>query len=429
MNLSEPFIQRRVITSLVMLAILGFGILAYRELAVSDLPTVDFPTIQVSAGLPGASPDTMASSVATPLEKQFTTIAGLDSMTSTSSLGNSEITLQFSLSRDINSAAVDVQTAISAAANQLPANMPFPPTFRKVNPADQAIFLLAVTSPTLPLYDVDKYAENLIATQISMIPGVAQVTVNGQATYAVRVGLDPDAMASRQIGIDEVEQAIQNANVNLPMGTMFGAKKAFNLQSNGQLSDAAAYRPLIVAYRNGAPVRLDQVASVTDGVQDRYVANWINGVPGILLAVQRQPGTNTIDIVNRIRSLIPHFYSLVPPSINLSIEYDRSVPIRQSVNDVKFTLLLAVVLVVLVIFLFLRNISATVIPSLALPMAIVGTFAVMYLLGYTIDNLSLLALTLCVGFVVDDAIVMLENIVRHMEIGKDPLQAAKDGSE
>jgi HAE1 family hydrophobic/amphiphilic exporter-1 len=429
MNLSKIFIDRRVMTSLVMLAILGFGILAYRELAVSDLPNVDFPTIQVSAGLPGASPDTMASSVATPLEKQFTTIAGLDSMTSTSSLGNTEITLQFSLSRDINSAAVDVQTAISAAANQLPPNIPFPPTFRKVNPADQAIFLLAVTSPTLPLYDVDKYAENLIATQMSMIPGVAQVTVNGQATYAVRVGLDPDAMVSRQIGIDEAEQAIQNANVNLPMGTLFGANKAYNVQSNGQLNDAAAYRPLIVAYRNGAPVRLDQIASVNDGVEDRYVANWINSIPGILLAVQRQPGTNTIDIVNRIRKLIPHFFTLVPPSINLSIEYDRSVPIRQSVNDVKFTLLLAVVLVVLVIFLFLRNASATVIPSLALPMAIVGTFAVMYLLDYTIDNLSLLALTLSVGFVVDDAIVVLENVVRHMEMGKSPVEASLDGSQ
>jgi HAE1 family hydrophobic/amphiphilic exporter-1 len=429
MNLSDIFIHRRVMTSLVMLAILGFGILAYRDLAVSDLPNVDFPTIQVSAGLPGASPETMASTVATPLEKQFSTIAGLDSMTSTSSLGNTEITLQFALSRDINSAAVDVQSAISAAGNQLPSNMPFPPTFRKVNPADQAIFLLAVTSPTLPLYDVDKYAENLIATQISMIPGVAQVTINGQATYAVRVGLDPNAMASKQIGIDEVEQAIQNANVSLPMGTLFGSHRAYNLESNGQLSDAEAYRPLIVAYRNGAPVRLDQIATVKDGVQDQYVANWVNNIPGIMLAVQRQPGTNTIEIVNRIRKLIPHFYTLIPPSINLSIEYDRSVPIRASVNDVKFTLLLAVVLVILVIFLFLRNASATVIPSLALPMSIVGTFAVMYLLGYTIDNLSLLALTLSVGFVVDDAIVMLENIVRHMEMGKNALEASLDGSK
>jgi HAE1 family hydrophobic/amphiphilic exporter-1 len=429
MNISELFIRRPVMTSLVMLAILGFGILGYRELAVSDLPNVDFPTIQVSAGLPGASPDTMASSVATPLEKQFTTIAGLDSMTSTSSLGSTQITLQFSLSRNIDSAALDVQSAIAAAGNQLPPNMPFPPTFRKVNPADQAIFLLAVTSPTLPLYQVDNYAENLLAEQISMVPGVAEVNINGQAKYAVRVDINPNELASRQIGIDEVQQAIQNANVNLPMGTLFGANKAYNIQSNGQLADASLYRPIIVAYRNGAPVRLDQIATVNDGVQDNYVANWINGIPGIMLAVQRQPGTNTIDIVNRIRKLIPRFYSLVPPSIDLSIEYDRSVPIQESVNDVKFTLLLAVFLVILVIFLFLRNASATIIPSLALPMAIVGTFAVMYLLGYTVDNLSLLALTLSVGFVVDDAIVMLENIVRHMEMGKRPFEAALTGSK
>ncbi|MFZ0139024.1 MAG: efflux RND transporter permease subunit [Candidatus Sulfotelmatobacter sp.] len=428
MNLCEPFIRRPVMTSLVMLAILLFGILGYRDLAVSDLPNVDFPTIQVYAGLPGASPETMASSVATPLEKQFTTIAGLDSMTSTSSLGSIEITLQFNLSRNIDSAALDVQSAISAAANQLPPNLPSPPTFRKVNPADQAIFLLAVTSPTLPLYEVDKYAENLLAEQISMVPGVAQVSVNGSAKYAVRVQLNPEALSSRQIGINEVEQAIQNANVNMPMGTLNGAHKTYNVESNGQLSDATVYRPLIVAYRNGAPVRLDQIATVDDGIQDLYVADWINNVPGIMLAVQRQPGTNTIEIVNNIRKLIPHFYAIVPPSINLSVEYDRSAPIRDSVNDVKFTLLLAIFLVILVIFLFLRNASATIIPSLALPMSIMGTFAVMYLLGYTVDNLSLLALTLSVGFVVDDAIVMLENIVRHQEMDKGPFEAALDGS-
>jgi hydrophobic/amphiphilic exporter-1 (mainly G- bacteria), HAE1 family len=428
MNLCEPFIRRPVMTSLLMLGILLFGILGYRDLAVSDLPNVDFPTIQVSAGLPGASPETMASSVATPLEKQFTTIAGLDSMTSTSSLGNTSITLQFDLSRDIDSAALDVQSAITAAGHQLPANMPFLPTFRKVNPADSPIFLLAVTSPTLPLYEVDRYAENLIAERISMVPGVAQVGVHGAAKYAVRVQVNPKALASRQIGIDQVEEAIRNANVNLPMGTLFGAHKAYNIESNGQLSDATVYRPLIVAYRNGAPVHLNQVATVSDGVQDKYVANWINNVPGIMLAVQRQPGTNTIEIVRNIRKLLPRFYSILPPSIHLSIEYDRSVPVRESVNDVKFTLLLAVFLVVLVIFLFLRYASATLIPSMALPMAIMGTFAVMYLLGYTIDNLSLLALTLSVGFVVDDAIVMLENIVRHMELGKNPLRAARDGS-
>ncbi|MGH9572052.1 MAG: efflux RND transporter permease subunit [Candidatus Acidiferrales bacterium] len=429
MNLSEIFIRRPVMTALLMFAILLFGILGYRDLAVSDLPNVDFPTIQVSAGLPGASPDTMASSVATPLEKQFTTIAGLDSMTSTSSLGNVQITLQFDLSRNLDSAALDVQTAISAASKQLPANMPSPPTFRKVNPADQAIFALAVTSPTLPLYEVDDYAENLIAQQMSEVPGVAQVTVQGSAKYAVRVALNPEALASRQIGIDEVEQAIQNANVNMPMGTLYGAHKAYNIQSNGQLSDANVYRSFIVAYRNGAPVRLDQIATVTDGIQDQYVANWVNGVPGIMLQVQRQPGTNTVDIVNSIRKLIPTFYSMIPPSINLSVEYDRSIPIRASVNDVQFTLMLAVFLVILVIFLFLRNISATIMPSLALPMAIIGTFAVMYLLGYTIDTLSLLALTLSVGFVVDDAIVMLENIVRHREMGKTALEAALEGSK
>ncbi len=428
MNLSEIFIRRPVMTSLVMLAILLFGILGYRELAVSDLPNVDFPTIQVSAGLPGASPVTMASTVATPLEKQFTTIPGLSSMTSTSSLGSTQITLQFDLSRNLDSAALDVQSAIAAAASQLPPNMPFPPTLHKVNPADEPIFLLAVTSPTLPIYEVDKYAEDLIAEQISMVSGVAQVSAFGSAKYAVRVDLNPKALASRQIGIDQVEQAIQSANVNMPMGTLYGANRAYNVESNGQLSDAAVYRPLIIAYRNGAPVHLDEVATVVNGVQDEYVTNWINNIPGIMLAVQRQPGTNTIDIVNNIRKLIPRFYSMVPPSINLSIEYDRSVPISQSVNDVKFTLILAIFLVILVIFLFLRNASATLIPSLALPMAIIGTFAVMYLLGYTIDNLSLLALTLSVGFVVDDAIVMLENIVRHMEMGKGALQAALDGS-
>jgi HAE1 family hydrophobic/amphiphilic exporter-1 len=428
MNICEVFIRRPVMTSLVMIAILLFGLLGYRKLAVSDLPNVDFPTIQVSAGLPGASPETMASSVATPLEKQFTTIAGLDSMTSTSALGNARITLQFDLSRDIDSAALDVQTAIAAAANQLPPNLPSPPTFRKVNPADQAILAIAVTSPTLPLYEVDKYAENLIAEQISEVPGVAQVDVRGGAKYAVRVDVDPQALASRQIGIDDVTQAIQSANVNMPMGTLSGSHKSYNIQSNGQLSDANVYRPLIVAYRNGAPVRLDQLAAVRDGIEDQYIATWVNGIPGIMLSIQRQPGTNTVEIVDNIRKLIPRFFSVIPPSINLSIEYDRSVPIRKSVEDVQFTLLLAIFLVILVIFLFLRNVSATIMPSLAVPMAILGTFAVMYLFDYTIDTLSLLALILSVGLVVDDAIVMLENIVRHREMGKGALEAALDGS-
>ena len=428
MNLTALFIRRPVMTTLIMLAILAFGLLGYRDLSVSDLPNVDFPTIQVSAGLSGASPDTMASAVATPLEKQFTTIAGLDSMTSTSSLGSTQITLQFDLSRDIDSAALDVQAAITSAANQLPPNMPSPPTFRKVNPADSPILFLALTSPTLPLSAVDEYAETLLGQQISMVAGVAQVRVFGSMKYAVRVQVDPAKLAGRRIGIDEVAQAIQSANVNMPMGTLYGAHKAFNIQSNGQLTDAALFRPLIVAYRNGAPVRLDEVATVSDSVQDNRLANWINAEPGIILAVQRQPGTNTIAIVDAIRELLPRFRSIMPPAMHLAVEYDRSISIRQSVNDVKFTLFLAICLVVLVIFLFLRNLSATMIPSLALPMAIIGTFAVMYLLGYTIDNISLLALTLSVGFVVDDAIVMLENIVRHMEQGKDVEEAAFAGS-
>jgi HAE1 family hydrophobic/amphiphilic exporter-1 len=428
MNITELFIRRPVMNSLLMLAILIFGLLGYLFLAVSDLPNVDFPTIEISASVPGASPETMASAVATPLEKQFTTIAGLDSMTSTSSLGSTQITLQFDLSRNIDSAALDVQSAITAASRQLPPNMPSPPTFRKVNPADSPIFFLGLTSPTLPLSGVDEYAETILGEQVSMVPGVAQVNVFGSMKYAVRVQVNPEALASRQIGIDEVAQAIQNANVNLPTGTLFGAQKAYNVQSNGQLTDAALYRPLIVAYRNGAPVRLDQVATVTDSVQDNRLQNWINGVPGVVLAIQRQPGTNTIEIVNAIKKLLPRFRSILPPAMHLTIEHDLSIPIRQSVNDVKFTLFLAVCLVVLVIFLFLRNASATLIPSLALPMAIIGTFAVMYLFGYTIDNLSLLALTLSVGFVVDDAIVMLENIVRHMESGKGVLQAALVGS-
>ena len=428
MNITELFIRRPVMNTLIMLAILAFGLLGYRNLSVSDLPNVDFPTIQVSAGLPGASPDTMSSAVATPLEKQFTTIAGLDSMTSTSSLGSTQITLQFDLSRNIDAAALDVQTAITSATRQLPPDMPSPPTFRKVNPADSPILYLALTSPTLPLSQVDEYAETLLGEQISMIPGVAQVGVFGSMKYAVRIQVNPAKLASRRIGIDEVLQAIQGANVNMPMGTLYGAHNAFNIQSNGQLTDAALFRPMIVAYRNGAGVSLDQVATVSDSVQDNRQANWINAVPGIILAVQRQPGTNTIEIVDAIRKLLPRFRSIMPPAMHLDVEYDRSISIRSSVNDVKFTLLLAICLVVLVIFLFLRNLSATLIPSLALPMAIIGTFAVMYLLGYTIDNLSLLALTLSVGFVVDDAIVMLENIVRHMEQGSSVTEAAFAGS-
>ncbi|HLV94889.1 MAG TPA: efflux RND transporter permease subunit, partial [Candidatus Acidoferrales bacterium] len=429
MNIAELFIRRPVMTTLVMAAILVFGILGYRDLAVSDLPNVDYPTILVTANLPGANPDTMASAIATPLEKQFSTIAGIDSMTSTSYLGQTQVTLQFDLSRDIDGAAQDVQAAIARAAPQLPPNMPTPPTYNKVNPADQPILYVAMGSDTQPLYVVDQYAETMMAQRISMVNGVAQVQVYGSQKYAVRIQLDPQALATRQIGIDDVQKAVADANVNLPVGTLYGRNRAFTLQANGQLTRASVYRPLIVAYRNGAPVRLEDLGKVFDSVQNDKVASWWNDTRSVVLAIQRQPGTNTVEVVDAVKKLLPQFRSVIPPSVKMEILYDRSVSIRQSVNDVKFTLYLAVALVVLVIFLFLRNLSATVIPSIALPMSIVGTFAVMYELGYTIDNLSLMALTLSVGFVVDDAIVMLENIVRHMELGEGVMEAALKGAK
>ncbi len=428
MNIAAFFIRRPVMTTLVMLGILIFGAMAYRLLPVSDLPNVDFPTVNVTAGLPGASPETMASSVATPLEKQFSTIAGLDNMSSTSTLGSTSITLQFALNRPLDAASQDVQAAINRAAPQLPPGMPSPPTYSKVNPADSPILYMALTSPTLPLSTVDEYGETTMAQRISTVNGVAQVMVFGAQKYAVRVQLDPNALASRGIGIDEVQQAVQNANVNLPTGTLYGAHQAFTVQATGQLEDAQAYRPLIVAYRNGSPVRLDELGRVINGVQNDKTASWFNGTRGIILAIQRQPGTNTVEVVDNIRNLLPTFRAQIPASVSLNIVYDRSETIRASVNDVKFTLVLTICLVILVIFLFLRNVSATVIPSLALPMSIVGTFAVMYQLGFSLDNLSLMALTLSVGFVVDDAIVMLENIVRHMEMGEPPMQAALAGS-
>ncbi len=428
MNIAEIFIRRPVMTTLCSLAILLFGAMAYRLLPVNDLPNVDFPTIVVQAQLPGASPDTMASSVATPLEKQFSTIAGLDSMSSTNILGASTITLQFTLSRNIDAAAQDVQAAITATLAQLPQGMPSPPTYRKVNPADQPIMYLSVSSQVMPLSKVDEYAETYLSQRISMVSGVAQVQIYGSAKYAVRVQVDPKKLASRGIGIDEVASAIANANVDLPTGTLYGAHQAFTVDTHGQLTNAAAYRPLVVAYRNGAPVRLEELGRVLDSVQNDKNASWSNGEPAVVLAVQRQPGTNTVEVVDGVMRLLPAFRQEVPAALHIDILGDRSETIRASVNDVQFTLLLTVFLVVLVIFLFLRNLSATMIPSLALPMSIVGTFAVMWALGYSLDNLSLMAITLAVGFVVDDAIVMLENIVRHMEMGKDALTAALDGA-
>ena len=434
MNIAEPFIRRPIMTTLVMLAILMFGITAYRSLPVSDLPNVDFPTIQVSASLPGATPDTMASAVAMPLEKQFSTIAGLDSMTSSSSQGSTQITLQFNLSRSLDAAAQDVNSMIAKASRDLPQNMPSPPSYQKVNPADQPILYLSLNSPTMRLSDVDEYAETLIAQRISMVSGVAQVSVFGAHKYAVHIKLDPRALASRQIGIDEVQSAIQSGNVNLPTGTLYGTHQQFVVQANGQLNKAADYRPLIVAYRNGAPVRVTDIGAAVDGVEVDKTASWYYDTKGgirraIVLAIQRQPGTNTVEVVDGIKQLLPTFKAVMPPSVNVDTLYDRSLTIRSSVDDVKFTLFLALVLVILVIFIFLRNLSATAIPSMALPMSIVGTFAVMYLLGYSLDNLSLMALTLSVGFVVDDAIVMLENIVRHMEHGERPMQAALNGAK
>jgi HAE1 family hydrophobic/amphiphilic exporter-1 len=428
MNFAELFIKRPITTTLIMLGIAVFGLMSYRLLPVSDLPTVDFPTIQVQASLPGASPETMASAVALPLEKQFATIAGLDAVNSTSSMGSTNITLQFNLSRDIDAAAQDVQAMIARAGRQLPPQMPSPPSYQKVNPGDQPVVFLSLRSATLPLSSVNEYAET-IAQRISMVSGVAQVQLFGAAKYAVRVELDPRKLAARGIGIDEVASAIQSANVNLPTGTMYGPDRAFTVLANGQLLKAPAYAPVIIAYRNGNPVRLGEVARVYDGIEQDKSANYYRGLRNINLAILKQPGTNVVAVVDSIRTLLPTFREQLPPSVLLDVRTDRSASIRESVHDVKMTLWLTFALVVTVIFIFLRSVTATVISSLTLPVTIVATFAVMYLFNYSLDNLSLMALTLSVGFVVDNTIVMLENIVRHMEMGKTPLRASFDGSK
>jgi len=429
MNIAGAFIRRPIMTSLVMIAIFIFGAASYRLLPVNDLPNVDFPTIQVNASLPGANPDTMASAVATPLENQLSAIAGVDSMTSTSGIGITRITLQFNLDRNIDAAAQDVQAAISQATRQLPKDMPTPPIFRKVNPADQPVLFLALSSPSLPLSAVDEYAQTLMAKRISTVSGVAQVNVMGSQKFAVRAQLDPKALASRRIGIDDVATAIGEANVNLPTGVLDGPKQAFALEANGQMYDAAAYRSMVVAYRDGAPVRLDEVGKVIDSVENTRTAGWYNDTRAILLTIQRQPGANTVEVIDNVKKLLPTFRSQMPASVELNVLYDRSNLIRESMHDVKFTLCLTIGLVIMVIFLFLRNLSATVIPSLAVPLSIVGTFSVMHLLGFSINNISMMALTLAVGFVVDDAIVMLENIVRHMENGESAMSAAFKGSK
>jgi len=432
MNISQTFIERPIATSLLMAAIALFGGVAYRSLAVSDLPNVDFPTLLVTASLPGASPETMASAVATPLENQFSTIAGMNSMTSSNSMGNTQITLEFDLDRRLDGAAVDVQAAITQASRLLPQGMPTPPTFTKVNPADQPILYIALTSPTLPLYTLDEYAETRIAQRISMISGVAQVQVLGAQKYAVHVQMDPHSLAQRQVGINEIQTALTNWNVNLPTGSIIGPQRSFTLQATGQLLDADAYKKVVVAYRGGNPVRLEELGTIIDSVEDDKTASWFYTHQGngraIILAIQRQPGTNTITVTSLVKNLLPKFKLELPPAVNMDILYDRSDTIRESFQDVQFTMVLTLGLVVMVIFLFLRNISATIIPSLALPFSIVGTFAVMYLLSYSLDNLSMMALILSIGFVVDDAIVMLENIVRHIEMGEEPLAASLTGS-
>jgi HAE1 family hydrophobic/amphiphilic exporter-1 len=433
LNLSSLFIRRPITTTLIMLGIVVFGVMAYQVLPVSDLPNVDFPTIQVSANLPGANPETMASAVALPLEKQFATIAGVTSINSTNFPGSTSITVQFDLSRNIDAAAQDVQSMIAKAARQLPPQMPAPPSLQKVNPADQPVLILGVNSPTLPMSVVDEHAQT-IAQRISMVSGVAQVGFGGSQKYAVRIDIDPRQLAAHAIGLDEIATAVASANANLPTGTMYGALRTYAVQADGQLLTAASYAPTVIAYRRGRPVRLEQVARVYDGVENDKMAAWSQseGAPltrTMVLTIQKQPGTNTVAVVDAVKELLPTFRAQLPASVSLTVRHDRSEGIRASVTDVKFTLVLTVSLVVMVIFLFLRNVSATVIPSLALPASILATFAVMYQLSYSLDNLSLMALTLSVGFVVDDAIVMLENIVRHMEMGKRPMVAAFDGSK
>ncbi len=427
MNVSERFIRRPVMTILLMVGIVVFGVFTYGSLPISDLPTVDYPTISVSASLPGASPQTMAAAVATPLEKQFSTIAGVDNMTSTSSLGSTSITLQFSLNRDIDAAAQDVQAAIAKTLRQLPLGIQ-PPSYQKANPAASPILFYALTSTTLSLQQLDEVGETLLSQRLSMVDGVAQVSVFGSAKYAVRIQVDPTALAYRKIGIDEVADAVNSQSVSQPTGVLWGPTTAYTIQATGQLNNAAEFRSMTVVYRNGAAVQLGALGRVLDDVENNRSASWFNGVRAIVLAVQRQPGTNTVEVASAVRAQLDSMRAEIPSGVRIQTLFDRSVGIDQSVRDVKRTLLLTLGLVVVVIFVFLRNAWATLIPSLALPLSVVGTFPVMYVLGYSLDTLSLMALTLAVGFVVDDAIVMLENIVRHMEMGTPPMQAAIDGA-
>src|SRR5215213_6486108 len=428
MNLSELCIRRPVLTTLVTASILVFGAFGYRLLSVAALPAVDFPTIAITATLPGASPETMAASVASPIERQLSTIAGISSMTSSSSTGTTSITIQFDLNRSIDGAALDVQTALSVAQRRLPVEMTTPPSFRKVNPGDYPVLYISLISPTLPLSVVNEYGEINLAQQISQLPGVAQVLIYGAQKFAVRVQVDPLAAAARNISLEDIRNVVSKTNSNTPVGTLNGPQQSITLTASGAIQKAADYRKVVVAYRNGAPVKLEEVARVIDSVENDRTASWFNNERAVILAIQRQPDANTVDVVDAVRSRLPQFRAQVPPSISMEVLNDRSISVRESVADVQETLLIAVGLVVLVIFLFLRTVSATIIPALAVPVSLIGTCAAMYAFGFSINNMTLLALTLSVGFVVDDAIVMLENIVRHIEGGMRPFEAALKGA-
>ncbi len=428
MNISEVCIRRPVMTTLITASLIVFGIFGYRLLAVAALPRVDFPTIQVTATLPGASPETMAASVAGPIERQFSTIAGISSMTSTSSLGQTQITIQFDLKRDIDGAALDVQTALAVAQRRLPVEMTTPPSFRKVNPGDSPILFISLNSPTLPMSTVDEYGQTILAQQISQLPGVAQVLVYGSQKFAVRIQVDPVAAAARSISLDDIRTVLTKANSNTPVGTLAGPERNVTLLASGAMRRASDYKNVVAAWRNGAPVRLSEIANVIDSVENDKVASWFNDARAVVLAIQRQPDANTVDVVDSVKARLPQFRAQVPPSIRMETLLDRSISIRLAVADVQETLGIAFALVILVIFLFLRSATATIIPALAVPISLIATCAAMYAFDFSINNMTLLALTLSVGFVVDDAIVMLENIVRHIEGGMRPFEAALKGS-
>ena len=429
MGLSELCIRRPVFTTLVTATIIVFGMFAYRLLGVAALPAVDFPTIQITAQLPGASAETMAASVASPIERQLSTISGVTSLTSTSSLGRTQIIVQFDLNRNIDSAALDVQTALTVASRRLPIEMTTPPSFRKVNPGDFAVLVISVNSQTLPLSKVNEFAETQMAPQISQLPGVAQVEVYGSQKFAIRVQVDPVAAAARNISLDEIRRVIASTNSNSPVGTLYGPRQNVTLSATAAMRTAEEYKQVIVAYRNGAPVRLHEIADVVESVENNRQATWFNDNRAVMLGVLRQPGSNAVAVVDAVRERMPLYEAAVPASVNLQVINDRSISVRESVEDVQITLGIAVALVVLVIFLFLRSASATIIPTLAVPVSLIGTAAAMYALGFSINNMTLLALTLSVGFVVDDAIVMLENIVRHVENGMRPFEAALKGAK